>query len=235
MNLENNIDPNEISKFNALANEWWDTDGKLKTLHDINPTRLQFITDQTPLAGKRILDVGCGGGILTESMAKLDTTVTGIDMAEDAISIARQHSAENGLSIDYQQLSVESFSQNNSEKFDVITCLELLEHVPKPESVIQACQQLLKPNGYLFLSTINRTWQAYLFAIIGAEYVLRLLPQQTHDYDKFIKPSELSTWIRASQLQCLDIKGLAYNPFARSCSLTDNVSVNYILSCRYQR
>lgn len=226
-----NVDHAEIEKFNKLSQNWWDKDGEFKTLHDINPCRLNFIEKYVELKGKTVLDVGCGGGILSESMAKKGADVIAIDMAESVIEIAKQHSQTEQVNINYQITSIEEFSEKNKKQFDIITCLELLEHVPDPSSIIQNCAKLLKPNGHLFFSTINRTWQAYLFAIVGAEYALKLLPINTHEYDKFIRPAELVNCLRKNDLSANEIVGLKYNPLNRKCNLTDDVSVNYLVHC----
>ena len=227
-----NVDQHEIEKFAKLADEWWDKTGKFKTLHDINPVRLQFVNERAPLAGKKVLDVGCGGGILTEAMALLGADVTGIDLAEASLEVARLHMTESQCDINYQMVSVEELAELQPEAYDVITCLELLEHVPNPASIIEACSRLIKPGGDLFFSTLNRTPKSYLFAIIGAEYIMKLLPQQTHDYKKFIKPSELDGWLRASDLALQEICGLRYNPFSGQCGLNSDVQVNYLVHAK---
>lgn len=224
-----NVDPGEIAKFESLANRWWDRESEFKPLHDINPLRAGFIEKEVSLPGKTVLDVGCGGGILSEALAFRGARVTGIDMGEAPLAVARLHLLESGLDIDYQQATAEDFADEHESAFDVVCCLEMLEHVPEPSSVIKACQRLLKPGGHLFLSTINRNPKAYLFAIIGAEYLLRLLPRGTHDYDKFIRPSELAGWARDSGLQWQKIIGMTYNPLTREYRLGDDVSVNYLV------
>jgi 2-polyprenyl-6-hydroxyphenyl methylase/3-demethylubiquinone-9 3-methyltransferase len=226
-NNESTIDDQEVHKFAQLAKDWWDVNGPLKTLHDINETRLSFIGQLVDLKGMRVLDVGCGGGILSESMAKMGANVTGIDAAQESVVIAKQHARDNQLSLEYHCIPVEDFE---SEGFDVITCMELLEHVQKPELVFKHCKRLLKPNGFLFLSTISRTLKAYASAIIAAEYVLNILPKQTHDYHKFIKPSELVAMGRSFDLNLIEMSGLSYNPILRTASLNKNVSVNYLLA-----
>lgn len=218
----------EIQKFDELAHSWWDSTGPLKTLHQINPARLDFIQMHCELRQKKILDVGCGGGILTESMAKLGAVVTGIDMAESVIDVAKIHSNLSELSIHYECTDVENFSEKHPQQFDVITCMELLEHVPHPEQIISACAKLIKPEGLIFFSTLNRTFKAFSLAIIGAEYLLKLLPAGTHDYEKFIKPSELDAWCRNAQLQLKALSGLRYNPITQHASLHRDVSVNYL-------
>ncbi|WP_346798210.1 bifunctional 2-polyprenyl-6-hydroxyphenol methylase/3-demethylubiquinol 3-O-methyltransferase UbiG [Halomonas sp. Bachu 37] len=228
-----NVDAAEIAKFEALASRWWDPHSEFKPLHDINPLRLDFIDARTGLAGKNVLDVGCGGGILSEAMAHRGAQVTGIDLGEAPLGVARLHAAESGLSIDYQNISVEQLAASRPGKFDVVTCMEMLEHVPDPASVVRACSALVRPGGYVFFSTINRTPKAYAFAILGAEYVLQLLPKGTHDYAKFIRPSEMAAWNRASGLEVREQSGLTYNPLTRRYRLVANdVSVNYMMYCR---
>lgn len=229
MKEESTIDVIEVAKFAKLATEWWDKDGALKTLHDINPARLKFIQSICPLSGCRVLDVGCGGGILCEGMAREGALVTGLDVAEDALLVARQHASERLLSIDYVHQPIEHFE---APLFDMVTCLEMLEHVSSPKDVIKHCVRLLRPGGYLFLSTINRTFLAYATVILGAEYVLGLLPRQTHDFDKFIKPSELNAITRALDLDLLRMAGLSYNPITRMASLDEDLSANYFMVCR---
>ena len=227
-----NLDPAEINKFNDLASHWWAPEGEFKTLHKINPLRLNFINERATLSGKRVLDVRCGGGILTESMAKAGADVTGIDLAEDVLNAARVHAKGNKLNINYELLSAEEFAEQHPTQFDVVTCLEMLEHVPDPASIIRACAHAVKPDGDVFFSTINRTAKAYAFAIIGAEYLLKIIPKRTHDYEKFIRPAELDTWCREAGLQLKELKGLKYNPFTHECSLTEDVSVNYLMHCK---
>ncbi|AOW51770.1 TPA: bifunctional 2-polyprenyl-6-hydroxyphenol methylase/3-demethylubiquinol 3-O-methyltransferase UbiG [Legionella pneumophila subsp. pneumophila] len=224
--IESTIAIEEVHKFAQLANDWWDTNGPLRTLHDINGTRFEFISEHINLKGLRVLDVGCGGGILCESMAKAGAYVSGLDAEPEAIQVAKEHAHKNQLQIDYFCNPIEEYE---NQGFDVITCMELLEHVQNPELVLQHCKRLLKPNGLLFLSTISRTLKAYLGAIIAAEYVLNLLPRQTHDYDKFIKPSELVKMARLYDLNLIDMKGLCYNPFLRKTTLVSDVSINYIM------
>ncbi len=226
----NNIDFNEVNKFATLASHWWDKNSKFKPLHDINPLRLNYIKQQynCPLKDKQILDIGCGGGILTESFALEGAVVTGIDMAEEGLEVAKLHLLESGLKVDYQKIYVEKFARQNTKKFDIITCLEMLEHVPDPGSIIKACGELVKPDGQVFFSTINRNAKSYLFAIIGAEYILKLLPQGTHDWNKFIQPSEIDKWARASSLSLKGMTGIVYNPLTKTYKLKDDVSVNYL-------
>lgn len=225
----NNLDPQEITKFEAVAHDWWNKNGEFKPLHDINPLRMQFIQEQAQLSDKKVLDVGCGGGILTESLAKERAIVTGIDMAERSLDIARKHATENNLSIDYQHITAEAFAQQQAHAYDVVTCLEMLEHVPEPSSVVRACAELVKPGGHLFFSTLNRNLKAYTHAILGAEYILGLLPRGTHDYAKFIRPSELDAWARKAGLTCIAIAGITYHPLTQEYRLSDDVSVNYLV------
>ncbi|MEX2366286.1 MAG: bifunctional 2-polyprenyl-6-hydroxyphenol methylase/3-demethylubiquinol 3-O-methyltransferase UbiG, partial [Pseudohongiellaceae bacterium] len=224
-----NLDKSEIAKFESLASRWWDRNSEFKPLHDINPLRVGFIEQQLNLAGKQVLDVGCGGGILSEALAHRGAKVTGIDMGQAPLAVAKLHVLESGLEIDYQQATAEQFAAAHGQQFDVVCCLEMLEHVPDPASVIQACKTLLKPGGHLFLSTINRNPKSYLFAVIGAEYILRLLPRGTHDYSKFIRPSEIARWARDSGLEMQQLTGMTYNPFTRKYRLEDDVDVNYLV------
>lgn len=227
-----NVDPEEIKKFAALAAHWWDTTGELRTLHEINPLRMQLITDTTPIAGKKIADIGCGGGILSESLAKAGAEVTGIDMNEAAIQVAKLHLLESKTNVNYECLTAEALAKREPAQYDVITCLEMLEHVPDPEAIVKACAQLLKPGGHVFFSTLNRTPKAYLFAIIGAEYVMRLLPRHTHDYAKFIRPSELSHWCEKAGLRPASMNGISYNPFTKQFKLSRDYGVNYLMCAR---
>jgi 2-polyprenyl-6-hydroxyphenyl methylase/3-demethylubiquinone-9 3-methyltransferase len=227
--IENNVDPGEIAKFDALASRWWDPDGDFRPLHQINPLRLDFIRQRTRLPEARVLDVGCGGGILAESMDKQGATVTGIDMAESPLAVARLHQTESGTNVTYLQSTAEGLAEQRPQEFDVITCLEMLEHVPSPIDVIEACVRLVKPGGDVFFSTINRNPKSFLFAIIGAEYMLRLLPAGTHHYDKFIRPSELEGWSRHAGLELRDSIGMHYNPLSKEYSLGRNVDVNYLM------
>jgi len=224
-----NIDHAEIAKFEALAHRWWDRESEFKPLHEINPLRVNWIDEHISLAGKKVLDVGCGGGILSESMARRGAQVTGIDMGEAPLSVARLHLLESGLEVDYRQITAESLAEEAPEAFDVVTCLEMLEHVPDPASVIRACHRMVKPGGQVFFSTINRNPKAYAFAIVGAEYLLQLLPRGTHDYRKFIRPSELGAWSRDTGLIVKDIIGLTYNPLTKQYKLSENVDVNYMI------
>jgi 2-polyprenyl-6-hydroxyphenyl methylase/3-demethylubiquinone-9 3-methyltransferase len=228
-----NVDPAEVDKFDALATRWWDPNSEFKTLHDINPLRLQWIERHCGgLQGKRALDVGCGGGLLSEAMANAGAEVTGIDLAGSSLRTARLHLLESGLEVDYRQVPVEELAEECPGTFDVVSCMEMLEHVPDPASVVRACASLVKPGGELFLSTINRNPKAYAFVIIGAEYLLRMLPTGTHDYDKFITPAELGRWIRQAELETIGMTGLTYNPLSRHYRLDDNdISVNYLVHC----
>jgi 2-polyprenyl-6-hydroxyphenyl methylase/3-demethylubiquinone-9 3-methyltransferase len=224
-----NIDPNEVAKFDELASRWWDKNGELKTLHEVNPLRLGYINENAPLQGKQVLDIGCGGGILTESMAKLGANVTGIDMSAAALTAAKLHLHESGLAINYLQRTAEAMATEHPGHFDIITCLEMLEHVPDPAAVITACAHLVKPGGDVFFSTLNRNLKSYLFAIIGAEYLLNLIPKNTHDFAKFIRPSELATWSRHAGLELIDMIGIHYNPLTKKYSLEKDISVNYLV------
>ena len=228
-NIDLNVDPAELNKFSELAHKWWDKTSEFKPLHDINPLRLNYIDKAVSLKGKTVLDVGCGGGILSESMAEKGANVTGIDLGEKALNVALLHSLESGVAVDYQLVSVEALAEKLPASFDVITCLEMLEHVPDPASVVAACAQLVKPGGHVFFSTINRNPKAYLFAVIGAEYVLNMLPRGTHDYAKFIKPSELASWMRPAGLFVQHQTGMSYNPITQNYWLGDDTSVNYMM------
>lgn len=224
-----NVDPAEIAKFEALASRWWDKTSEFKPLHDINPLRVNYIDERASLAGKKVLDVGCGGGILSEAMAHRGAEVHGIDMGEAPLAVAQLHSLESGVSVNYRQITAEELAEQEPGTYDIVTCLEMLEHVPSPQSVIDACQKLLKPGGHLFLSTINRNPKSYLFAIIGAEHVLKMLPKGTHEYKKFIKPSELGTYVRNANLEMLDLTGMTYNPLIKEYKLSRDVDVNYLM------
>lgn len=228
MNHQSSVDPQEIAKFAQYADYWWDTTGPLKTLHNINPARLQFINQSIDLEGKIILDVGCGGGILSEAMAKAGAKVTGLDAEKEAIDVASLHAKQNELMIHYFCSPIEEYQ---APCFDGITCMELLEHVPDPQLIVTHCARLLKPGGHLFLSTLNRTLKAYLTAIVAAEYLLKLLPRQTHSFEKFIKPNELARLIRTAGLELTGVSGLAYNPLNHSAALHESVAVNYLMVC----
>ncbi|MFY0988990.1 bifunctional 2-polyprenyl-6-hydroxyphenol methylase/3-demethylubiquinol 3-O-methyltransferase UbiG [Halomonas sp. C05BenzN] len=228
-----NVDPGEIAKFEALAERWWDPESEFKPLHDINPLRLDFIDARAGLASRRVVDVGCGGGILAEAMAHRGAVVTGIDLGEAPLAVARLHAAESGVEVAYRHVSVEALAEEQPGDFDVVTCLEMLEHVPDPASVVAACARLVKPGGQVFFSTLNRNPKAYALAILGAEYLLRLLPRGTHDYARFIRPSELAGWCREAGLEVREQSGLVYNPLTRRYRLSSSdVSVNYLMHCR---
>lgn len=225
-----NVDPQEISKFEELASRWWDRNSEFKPLHEINPLRANFIDQHSPVAGKTLIDVGCGGGILAEAMAQRGATVTGIDMGEAPLNVARIHQLESGVELEYRQATAEQMAVELPASFDVVCCLEMLEHVPDPAAVIQACAELCRPGGDLYFSTINRSPKSYAFAIVGAEYLLKLLPRGTHDYNKFIKPSELAGWIRDAGLELQQMTGLCYNPITQNYWLEQrDVSVNYMV------
>jgi 2-polyprenyl-6-hydroxyphenyl methylase / 3-demethylubiquinone-9 3-methyltransferase len=229
MNQHINADPSELAKFGDLAHKWWDANGEFKPLHEINPLRLNYINGIVDLQGKRVLDVGCGGGILSESMATKGAQVTGIDLGEKALKVAQLHRLESGVQVDYQLVSAEDFAAKHPEKYDVVTCMEMLEHVPNPAGVVHACARLVKPGGQVFFSTLNRNPKAYVFAVLGAEYLLNLLPRGTHDYAKFIKPSELASWARAAGLSLQGQAGMSYNPLTQHYWLGKDVSVNYLM------
>lgn len=227
-----NVDPGEITKFDAIAARWWDPEGDFKPLHDLNPLRLDYIERRAGLRGLKVLDVGCGGGLLSEGMARRGADVLGIDMAGGALEVARLHALETGTELEYRQVTVESLAAEQPGQFDVVTCLEMLEHVPDPSSVIKACATLVKPGGHVVFSTLNRNPRAYLFAIIGAEYMLKLLPKGTHDYKQFIRPSELAGWSRNAGLELRDLCGIQYNPITRQYSLGRDIAVNYLAHFR---
>ncbi|WP_421864757.1 bifunctional 2-polyprenyl-6-hydroxyphenol methylase/3-demethylubiquinol 3-O-methyltransferase UbiG [Motiliproteus sp.] len=225
-----NVDQDEIAKFEALASRWWDKQSEFKPLHDINPLRVNFVDERAPLAEKKVLDVGCGGGILSESMAVRGADVSGIDMGETPLKVAKLHGLESGVKVNYRQITAEQLAAEEPESYDVVTCMEMLEHVPDPASVIRACAQLCKPGGQVFFSTLNRNLKSYLFAIVGAEYLLNLVPKGTHEHDKFIRPSELANWCRQAGLEIGDTSGMTYNPLTQTYRLDPNdVDVNYLL------
>lgn len=226
-----NADPLELQKFSDLAHRWWDPTSEFRPLHEINPLRLEWINARAPLAGKTVVDIGCGGGILAESMAKKGAKVTGIDLSEKALKVADLHSLESGVQVRYEMISAEQLAAREPASFDVVTCMEMLEHVPDPASVVQACANLVKPGGHVFFSTINRNPKSYLFAVIGAEYVLRMLPKGTHDYAKFITPAELAQYTRQAGMDVLSLKGMTYNPLTKIYSLNQDTDVNYLVAC----
>ncbi|CAI06618.1 bifunctional 2-polyprenyl-6-hydroxyphenol methylase/3-demethylubiquinol 3-O-methyltransferase UbiG [Aromatoleum aromaticum] len=227
-----NADPAELQKFSELAHRWWDTTSEFKPLHEINPLRLDWIDRNAGLAGKRVLDIGCGGGILSESMAAAGAHVTGIDLSEKALGVARLHLFESGQKVDYHHASAEEFAAQHAGEFDIVTCMEMLEHVPDPASTVAACAQLVRPGGQVFFSTINRNFKAYLFAVLGAEYILKLLPRGTHDYVKFIRPSELARYCRQAGLETAELLGMSYNPLTQVYSLGNDTDVNYLVHAK---
>ena len=225
---QTNIDPTEKAKFEALASDWWNPDGQFKTLHAINPARMQYIEQAISLKDKNVLDIGCGGGLLTEALARCGANVTGLDISDVSLSIARQHSKQSNLEIFYVNSTVEDYAGKNAQKFDTVTCMEMLEHVPDPKSVVSSCAKLVKPGGHVFFSTLNRNLPAYILAVICAEYILKLLPIGTHDYSRFIRPSELYSWCQENGLEITDISGISYLPFINKFSLNKNPVVNYL-------
>jgi 2-polyprenyl-6-hydroxyphenyl methylase/3-demethylubiquinone-9 3-methyltransferase len=228
MTSTENVHEHEIHKFGVLADRWWDLDGEFKTLHAVNPLRIQFIRSFAELEGKRVVDVGCGGGILSEGLARAGAQVVGIDLAEELLDIAKSHADESGIEADYRRISAEALAEAESGSFDIVTCMEMLEHVPDPASVVRACAKLVKPGGRVFFSTLNRKLKAYLLAIVGAEYLLNMIPKGTHDYATFIKPSELSRWAREAGLELLGMEGIAYNPITGQFTLSRDLDVNYL-------
>ena len=226
-----NADPAELEKFSALASRWWDPEGEFRPLHEINPLRLQWIDERAALAGKKVLDVGCGGGILAEAMAGRGAQVTGIDLGGKSLRVAQLHLLQSRANVVYEEASAEQYAEQRAGEFDVVTCMEMLEHVPEPSSAVSACARLARPGGQVFFSTLNRNPKSYLFAVIGAEYVLRLLPRGTHDYARFIKPSELSRWARSAGLRVAEVIGMTYNPLTRRYRLEADCDVNYLLRC----
>jgi len=231
---ETNVDPAEIDKFQSIASRWWDRESEFKPLHDINPLRVDYIERQARgLSGKHIVDIGCGGGILTEALAQRGALMTGIDMAEQSLKVARLHLHESDLEIDYQLSTAEAFAEHNAARFDVVACLEMLEHVPDPAAIIDAAVRLLKPGGCLILSTLNRNPKSFALAILGAEYVLGLIPRGTHQYRRFIKPSEMAAQLRANGMQVLDISGMSYNPLTHNYTLGRDIDVNYLMTAEF--
>ena len=230
--IPDNVSQAELDKFDALAQRWWDPDGPQRALHALNPARLAYVASRVRLPGAAVLDVGCGGGLLSEAMARAGAAVTGIDLAPNLLKVARLHGLESGVRVEYRQISAEALAQTQPGQFDAVTCMEMLEHVPDPASVVQACATLLKPGGYLFLSTLNRTLAAFAVAIVGAEYIARLLPPGPHQYREFIRPAELARWIREARLDTVQFKGLEYNPLTRLYKLSGDTSVNYMVACR---
>ena len=226
-----NVDQSEVQKFSDLAHRWWDPDAEFRPLHEINPLRLEWINARAALAGKKVLDIGCGGGILAESMAKKGAVVTGIDLSEKALKVADLHGLESGVEVHYEKIAAEDLAVREAGQFDIVTCMEMLEHVPDPASIVRACSTLVKPGGKVFFSTLNRNPKSYLFAILGAEYLLRMLPKGTHDYAKFITPAELSQFARNAGLTVDSLKGMSYNPITRIYSLNQDISVNYLIAC----
>lgn len=225
-----NVDQAEIAKFEALASRWWDKGSEFKPLHDINPLRCNYIDERSPVAGKKVLDVGCGGGILSEALAQRGADVSGIDMGAAPLQVAKLHSLESGVTVNYRQITAEELAEQEAGQYDIVTCLEMLEHVPDPSSVIRACATLCKPGGHVYFSTINRNPKAYAMAVVGAEYILKMLPKGTHEYSKFIRPSELSSWIRQADLQLQGMTGLIYNPLTKTYKLkASDVDVNYMV------
>ena len=227
-----NVDPAELAKFGALAARWWDPHSEFKPLHDINPLRLNWIDRHVGLSGKRVIDIGCGGGILAESMATLGADVTGIDLSEKPLKVAQLHLLESGQQVNYRLIAAEEIAKQQPEQFDCVTCMEMLEHVPEPNSTVKAAAALVKPGGWVFFSTLNRNPKSFLFAIVGAEYVLNMLPKGTHEYRRFITPAELATMVRDAGLTVTEFTGMTYNPFSKVYALNDDISVNYIVACR---
>ncbi len=230
--MDTNVEAAEIDKFSALAHRWWDKDGEFRPLHQLNPVRLQWILDHVALADRRVVDIGCGGGILAEAMAASGARVTGIDLADASLQVARLHALDSGLGIDYRLISAERLATEAPGQFDVVTCMEMLEHVPDPASIVRACAQLVRPGGWVFLSTINRNWKSFVLAIVGAEYLLRLVPRGTHDFARFLRPAEIATPARAAGLDLVDITGMEYNPLSQTVRLGGEPDVNYLMALR---
>ena len=230
--IYDNIDPLEIAKFNAIASSWWDKEGKFKPLHQINPLRISYINNISNLRGKKVIDVGCGGGILTESLAENRAITTGIDASRLPLKIAKTHAMEAKLNIDYQYITAEEKVKQSTHKFNIVTCMEMLEHVPNPSLIIAACSQLVEPDGDIFFSTLNRHPKAYLLAVIAAEYVMKMLPKGTHNYQRFIRPAEMAAWCRQASLEVINITGLSYNPFSKTFKFSRDIKVNYLIHCR---
>jgi 2-polyprenyl-6-hydroxyphenyl methylase/3-demethylubiquinone-9 3-methyltransferase len=230
--MTTNVDPHELQKFSELAYRWWDANAEFKPLHDLNPVRLDWIDNHAHLSGKRVLDIGCGGGILSESMAVRGATVKGIDLSTNALGVADLHSLESGVEVAYEEIAAEAIAAREPGTYDVVTCMEMLEHVPSPAAIVQACSTLVKPGGWVFFSTLNRNAKAYLFGVIGAEYIARMLPRGTHDYARFIKPSELAQFARSAQLDITEIKGITYRPLSKRFDLSDDTGINYLMACR---
>ena len=230
--MTTNADPQELNKFGELAHKWWDPDGEFRPLHEINPLRLDWIAERVPLSGAQVLDVGCGGGILAESMARRGARVTGIDLSTKPLKVARLHALEAQVMVDYREVAVEDLAAERPAAFDAVSCMEMLEHVPDPASVVRACATLARPGGWVFFSTLNRNLKSWLYAIVGAEYVLKMLPAGTHDHDRFIRPSELAAWVRDAGLSVDALAGMAYNPLTKRYSLGTDTSVNYLVACR---
>jgi 2-polyprenyl-6-hydroxyphenyl methylase/3-demethylubiquinone-9 3-methyltransferase len=231
--MTTNVDPQELAKFSELAHRWWDTESEFRPLHQINPLRLDWIDQHATLKGTRVLDVGCGGGILSDSMARRGATVLGIDLASKPLKVAQLHALEAGTeNVEYREVAAEALAAEAPGRFDTVTCMEMLEHVPEPASIVQACATLVKPGGWVFFSTINRNAKAFLFAIVGAEHVLQLLPKGTHEYARFIRPSELAQWCRHAGLELADTRGMGYNPLTKRYTLSGDTGVNYLIACR---
>jgi 2-polyprenyl-6-hydroxyphenyl methylase / 3-demethylubiquinone-9 3-methyltransferase len=227
-----NVDPHELQKFSELAHRWWDPHAEFKPLHELNPVRLGWIDAHAHLAGKRVLDIGCGGGILSESMAGLGAQVKGIDLSSEALGVADLHSLESGVTVEYEEIAAEALAAREPAQYDVVTCMEMLEHVPDPAGIVEACATLVKPGGWVFFSTLNRNVKSYLLAVVGAEYIAQMLPKGTHDYARFIRPSELAAFARATGLRGVEFKGITYHPLGKHFALSDDTSVNYLFACR---